>query len=114
MDNILIYLDRSLQDHRVYVEKVLKRLYNAGLQLDIDKCKFKVQNTRHLGFIIEAEQGICMDPAEVSAILEWQVPTTVKGVRGFLGFANFYQKFINGFLEYIWPLSELTHKDQTF
>jgi hypothetical protein len=55
-----------------------------------------------------------MDPAKIAAILAWEPPTTVKGVRSFLGFANFYRRFIKSYAELTRPLSELTHKDQPY
>ena len=55
-----------------------------------------------------------MDPEKVQAIREWQAPTTVKGVRGFLGFANFYRKFIKDFATLSEPLVRLTKKDLPF
>jgi hypothetical protein len=55
-----------------------------------------------------------MDPEKVKAIQDWEAPTTVKGVRGFLGFANFYRRFIQHYSEVARPLTELTHKDKTF
>jgi len=42
LDNILIYLDNKLE-HQVYVKKVLERLQNTGLQVDIKKCEFGVK-----------------------------------------------------------------------
>jgi hypothetical protein len=64
------------------------------LQLDIDKCEFEVQSTKYLGFIVEAGKGIRMDPEKVKAIMDWEAPHSVKGIRSFLGFANFYHRFI--------------------
>ena len=55
-----------------------------------------------------------MDPEKVKAIQEWQTPTTVKGVRGLLGFSNFYRRFIDHYSDVVRPLTELTHKDKTF
>jgi len=69
-----------------------------------------VQSTKYLGFIVEAGKGI-MDPAKVSAIQEWKAPTTAKGVLGFLGFANFYRRFIKDFSKLSSPLHALTKKD---
>jgi hypothetical protein len=92
------------------VRSVLERLRSAGLQLDIDKCKFEVQATKYLGFILEAGKGIRIDPAKVSAILEWKAPTCVKDIRSFLGFANFYRQFIRDNSELIRPLTDLTKK----
>jgi hypothetical protein len=55
-----------------------------------------------------------MDPEKVKAIAEWALPTTVKGVRGFLGFANFYRRFIPDFSAVVRLLTNLTHKDMEF
>ena len=113
IDDIIIY-SKDLRQHRKHVEEVLKRLRSAGLQCDIDKCEFEVASTKYLGFIIEAGKGLRMDPEKVKAIHEWQAPTTVKGVRGFLGFANFYRRFIKHYSDLVRPLTELTHKDKAF
>lgn len=114
IDDILIFSSGSLDDHRQKVKKVLQRLREANLQVDIDKCDFEVQSTKYLGFIIEAGKGVRMDPAKVKAIMEWEAPTTVKGVRGFIGFANFYRRFIKAFSKIVEPLIELTKKDRKF
>lgn len=113
IDDIIIY-SKDRKQHQKHVEEVLQRLRDAGLQCDIDKSEFEVESTKYLGFIIEAGKGIRMDPEKVKAIQEWQAPTTVKGVRGFLGFANFYRRFIEHYSDVVRPLTELTHKDTTF
>jgi hypothetical protein len=114
VDDILIYTNGSKEQHREHVKKVLVRLRDAGLQLDIDKCEFEVKETKYLGFIITAETGIKMDPAKVEAILNWEAPTSVRGVRSFLGFANFYRTFIRNYSDMVMPLTRLTHKEQEF
>lgn len=114
IDDVLIYTDGTLEQHRADVRKILKKLAEAGLYLDINKCEFECQETKYLGYIIRAGKGVEMDPEKIKAILEWQAPTTVKGVRGFLGFANFYRKFIRAFSDIVRPLTELTHKDTKF
>ena len=55
-----------------------------------------------------------MDPTKVEAITSWQAPTSVKGVRSFLGFANFYRRFIKDFSEVTAPLTDLTKHDLPF
>jgi transposase InsO family protein len=104
VDDVLIYTDGSKEDHYDQVRKVLTRLQSAGLQLDIDKCEFAVQTTKYLGFMISAGKGISMDPEKLKAIEEWARPTTVKGMRGFIGFANFYRTFIRDFSKVTAPL----------
>jgi ribosome-interacting GTPase 1 len=70
IDDILIYSSGSLQDHREKVKKVLNRLQNAGLYIDIQKYEFEVRKTKYLGFIIEVSRGISIDPEKVQAIQE--------------------------------------------
>jgi hypothetical protein len=92
----------------------LQRLLNNGLTLDISKCEFKTKATKYLGFIVEAGTGIQMDPEKVKAIAEWKRPSTVRGVQSFLGFANYYQIFINSYTDIAKPLLDLTKKDTPF
>ena len=114
IDDVLIYSSGTREDHRDKVCKVLGRLQAAGLQLDIDKCEFEVKSTKYLGFIIEAGNGLRMDPEKIQAITDWQAPTSVKGVRSFLGFANFYRRFIKDFSAVVAPLTDLTKKESLF
>ena len=67
-----------------------------------------------MGFIIEAGKGIRVDPEKVRAIREWEAPSTPKGVRQFLGFANFYREFISDFSNIARPLTQLTRKGILF
>jgi hypothetical protein len=61
------------------------------------------------------EKGkILMDPGKLKGIRDWPTPTTVKQVRGFLGFGNFYRRFIRGFSEIAKPLNDLLKKDRKF
>lgn len=114
MDDVLIYTDGSRADHMKKVRQVLGRLRAAGLKLDIDKCEFAVKETKYLGFIIEAGVGIKVDPRKVEAIRKWEAPTDVRGIRSFLGFANFYRSFIENFSEIAAPLNRLTKKGTPF
>jgi hypothetical protein len=65
----------------------------VGLTLKATKCEFHMHKTEYLGYIIALE-GISMDPKKVRAVEEWKEPMNVKGVQSFLGFANFYRRFI--------------------
>lgn len=114
IDDVLIYTDGSLEEHRDHVRKVMIKMREAGLNLDIDKCEFEVKSTKYLGFIIEAGQGVRMDPEKVAAIVGWEAPKSVKGVQAFIGFANFYRRFIEGFSKLCRPIQELVRKDVAF
>jgi transposase InsO family protein len=114
LDDILIYSSGSREDHMAKVQEVLQRLLSAGLNLDLKKCEFAVQKTKYLGYIIECGVGISADPEKIAAVRDWEAPTTVKGVRGFVGFANFYRNFIANFSETAGPLIALTRKGTTF
>jgi hypothetical protein len=114
IDDILIYSYGSRGQHQDHVRKVLQRLRESGLQIDIDKCEFEVKSTKYLGFIVEAQKGVRMDPEKVTAILGWEAPKSMKGVQSFIGFANFYRKFIKDFSEIIRPMMALVRKDTPF
>jgi len=114
LDDILIYTDGSLEDHYEKVSEVMERLQRAGLQADINKCEFAVTEVKYLGFIIKAGEGVHVDPEKVEAIRQWEAPTTIRGVRQFVGFANFYREFIKDFSGICHPLTALTKKDAPF
>jgi hypothetical protein len=68
INNILIYSSGSRDNYIWKVRIIPERLRNAGLQVDIDKCKFIVYSTKYLGFILEAGKGVTIDPEKVKAI----------------------------------------------
>ena len=112
IDDILIY-SNTLEEHQEHVNLVLDALTATGLHLDINKCQFETQEVTYLGLIINTT-GICMDPSKVDAILTWESPQNIKDVQGFLGFANFYRRFIKNFSRLVKPLVNLTQKDVKF
>ena len=68
LDDMLIFSKRSLKQYKEYVCKILDKLKETGLYLDIFKYKFKVTSIKYLGFIIKAGKGIYMDPEKVKVI----------------------------------------------
>src|SRR5256714_14180405 len=109
LDNILIFSNNKLE-HKHHVRKVLKRLHNAGLQADIKKCEFHVTRTKYLGFIV-CTDGIEADPDKIAVVGQWQPLKMVKGIQSFLGFYNFYRRFIQEYSRIAQPLSQLIWKD---
>ena len=109
LDDILIY-SNSLGEHIQHVGKVLSQLQSTGLFLDINKCEFHVTQVKYLGLIITTD-GLKMDPQKIESILEWKQPRCVKDVQAFLGFANFYRRFIKAYSTIAAPLTRLTKAD---
>jgi hypothetical protein len=112
LDDILIY-SRTRAEHLNHVRCVLQRLREAGLFAKLEKCEFLVSETKFLGLII-GKDGIRMDPDKVKTIIEWQTPSCVTDVQAFIGFANFYRRFIRDFSKIITPLVALTQKGVLF
>jgi hypothetical protein len=112
LDDILIY-SRTKEEHVKHVKLVLAKLGASRLLLKPEKCEFHKNQVEFLGYII-GTHGIKMDQAKVSAVTDWPTPTMVKEVQAFLGFANFYRRFIEGYSKVAQPLTELTRKDLKF
>ena len=112
LDDILIYSDTPEQ-HTDHVTQVLERLRSHQLYAKAEKCEFDKQQCQFLGFVI-SKDGVKMDDSKVKAVLEWPAPTTVKQLQAFLGFANFYRRFIPRFSRTCVPLTRLLKKGSTF
>ncbi|KAJ3533934.1 hypothetical protein NMY22_g7130 [Coprinellus aureogranulatus] len=115
-NNVAVYLDdiliftATLEEHREIVNEVLTRLRKHDLYLRPEKCEFEKTEIEYLGLVIR-EGEIRMDPAKVEAVRNWPIPKNLREVRGFLGFANFYRRFIKDFSKIARPLNDLTKKD---
>ena len=112
LDDILIYSE-NLEQHRKHVHKVLEQLDKADLRIEPEKSHFHKQEVDFLGFVISPNQ-IKMDPRKIKAILEWPRPQNVKDIQSFLGFGNFYRRFIQGYSKIVNPLTKLTRKGVPF
>ena len=110
MDDLGIHTKDDLALHHQCTCRVLSRLREHGLSLKLSKCSFNTPTMEYLGMII-GQGYVHMDPTKLSAIKDWQPPSSVKGVRSFLGFANFYRKFIPNFSNIVAPIVLLTRKD---
>ncbi|KAI7137118.1 hypothetical protein KC316_g16709, partial [Hortaea werneckii] len=112
LDDILIY-SRTEDEHLTHVRSVLKKLRNAGLYAKISKCEFFVPETKFLGMIV-GQDGIRMDPEKIKTVQDWNSPACVTDVQAFVGFSNFYRRFIRDFSKIVAPLVNLTRKDTAF
>ena len=96
IDNILIF-SKMLHEHHAQVCHVMQIFCENKLYLNLNKCMFNQQETEYLGVIVGNGQ-VCMDPIKVAGIADWKTPTDKRQVQSFLGFCNFYQRFIQGSL----------------
>ena len=112
IDDILIY-SNSKKEYQTHIRKVLAALQKIGLQANIDKCEFHVTKISYLGLIISTK-GIRMDPKKVEAVQNEETPTCVRDVQAFIGFANFYHRFIRAFSDVVRPMIATIKKNTTF
>ncbi len=112
LDDILIF-SSSLQEHVQHVRHVHQRLLENGLFVKAEKCDFHAQSVPFLGYIVSVE-GMRTDPEKIKAVVEWPSPDSRKALQRFLGFANFYRRFIRNFSQLAAPLTALTSPRTTF
>ena len=112
MDDILIHAD-TIEKLDKYTKQVLQILDKQDLYLKTEKCEFQTQRLEYLGVIITPD-SIEMDPIKLEGIKNWPTPKSVRNVRQFIGFCNFYRKFINHYSDIAKPLNSLTRKTTTF
>ena len=106
LDDILIYtVDDDPETHWEAVRKVLARLQEFKLFVNIKKCNFLATEVEFLGFIVSRE-GVTMDPRRIESITKWPEPKSIKDIQVFLGFTNFYRRFITRYTKVTAPLTE--------
>jgi hypothetical protein len=111
-DNILIY-NTSWADHLRHLRAVLDTLRQHCLFVKRSKCSFGVGSVAYLGNVISTE-GIAVDPAKVQAIHDWPQPWSAWAVRGFLGLADYYCKFVHNYGAIAAPLTSLLKEGFTW
>jgi hypothetical protein len=110
IDDILVY-SKTAEDHAKHLEIVLGKLREHKLYANGEKSEFGLMEIDFLGHIVDGS-GIKPYTKKVEAIRKWKQPTTQKGVRSFLGLANYYRRFIRNFSKIAKPLSDLLKKNQ--
>nr|GEW95748.1 reverse transcriptase domain-containing protein [Tanacetum cinerariifolium] len=95
------------------LENMLKRCEDTRLALNWEKSHFMVKEGIVLGHKI-SKKGIEVDKAKIEVISKLPHPTTVKGIRSFLGHAGIYHRFIKDFLKISGPMTHLLEKNSPF
>ena len=109
MDDLLIYSSDSAT-HTVQTKWVLQCMVELNLHLKLEKCTFTASEVEYLGMIVKLDQ-LPMDPVKLNGIVQWPTPSKVKDVCSFLGFANFYWRFIPNYSTITCPLIDLIKKN---
>ena len=107
----IIYLDditvfsKTPEEHIERLRGVFEKLAAAGLRLKPSKCKFFKSRVTYLGHIV-SKDGIKTDTKKIEAIQNWPIPKTVTEVKSFLGFTNYYRKFIPKYAQVARPINQ--------
>ena len=105
LDDIIIF-SKTFEEHIGRLENCFERLKQHGLKLKGSKCEFLQEEVSYLGHIVSAS-GIKTDPGKLNALKTWPVPTNIKELRSFLGFAGYYRRFVEGYAKIAKPLNDL-------
>ena len=96
LNDILIYTKDHSQCHVEAVRWILETLRKNGLFANLKKCRFHKDKVRFLGYVVSS-QGIQIEDKRIKAVKNWSEPKSVQDIQVFIGFVNFYQRFIWGF-----------------
>ena len=95
MDDVLVFAETK-EECQEQTKQVLKWMQEEDLHLKLAKCAFDQMEVEYLGLVVK-DGEVHMDPTKLQAVEQWEPPKLVKAVRSFIGFCNFYQKFIPNF-----------------
>ncbi|WVZ80152.1 hypothetical protein U9M48_027651 [Paspalum notatum var. saurae] len=112
IDDILIY-SKTEEEHDEHLRLVLQKLREHKLCAKLSKCEFWLDQVPFLGHIF-SKGGIMVDPSKISSVMDWKVPEVVKEVRGFLGLAGYYRRFIESFSRIAKPMTSLLENGVPF
>ena len=112
LDDVLIF-GKTIKEHNERLEQVLMRIKEAGLKLAPEKCHFLQTEIHYLGHVI-TENGVALDPDKIKCIQAWELPMCKKEMQTFLGFCNYYRRFINGYAKLSEKLSSMIKNENKF
>jgi Reverse transcriptase (RNA-dependent DNA polymerase)/RNase H-like domain found in reverse transcriptase/Retroviral aspartyl protease len=105
LDDILIF-SRTAEEHEQHLRQVFALLRHYKFYCKLSKCDFNKAEVKYLGHIVGAD-GIKVDPAKVATVASWPTPQNAHDIRQFLGLANYFRRFIQGFASLTAPLTAL-------
>ena len=108
IDDLMIF-SKDFDTHMEALKEVFARLKKAGLKLHPKKCKFAMEEINFLGHKINGK-GISVDEKKIGVIKTWPVPKNVKELQSFLGYCNYYRKFLRDYSKKTIPLNRLLQK----
>ncbi|XP_021859476.2 uncharacterized protein [Spinacia oleracea] len=108
-DDILVY-SRTIDDHWSHLAAVFELMKDNQMFAKLSKCVFATDKVEYLGHYISA-MGVQTDPQKIHAVQSWPIPATVKELRGFLGLAGYYRKFVKGYAMISKPLADQLKKN---
>ncbi|MBW0585048.1 hypothetical protein O181_124763, partial [Austropuccinia psidii MF-1] len=112
LDDILVF-PKSEEEHVTHMSTVLSRLGANNLFAKVSKCLFHVTSFEYLAHVVSSE-GLKIDQAKVQQILNWPPQRNLKALQSFLGFANFYHRFIKTYSKKISSLTSFLKRDSCF
>ncbi len=112
LNDIIIY-SKILKKHKWHVRLILNRLWEADLQIDIDKCKFHVQKIIFLELLMSIKR-LKMNSRKMQAVVDWSTFNNLTQMQFFINFCNFYWCFIKNFSKIVHSMIQLIQKKIIF
>jgi transposase InsO family protein len=111
LDDLLIF-SRTFEDHLQHLDRVLQRLGDTGLKLNLQKCQLLCEEVSYLGHTISAK-GVSCQKDKTEVVANWPTPSTTKELRSFLGFAGYYRRFVKDYAKIAGPLHDLVKQSES-
>ncbi|CAI7848657.1 unnamed protein product [Closterium sp. NIES-54] len=112
LDDILIYA-RDMKQHIEHLQRFFEILRREKFYVKLSKSEFALKKVQFLGYMVSA-QGVHVDPKNIEAVRTWKTPENVKELQQFLGFANYYNRFVPQYAKIATPLTNLLKKNTPF